>query len=225
MKKICKICGKEFEARANNVVVCKDSACRKEYNKQKYLLNLKPCTCSKCKINYLATQKQSHTLCPKCVNTSHIFKHTYEQQHCCRQCGNMVYTEVKNVTQTPQYILYDITCDSCKGENARQSSIRMTLNNSNPLSKTYNTLDEALIAKEYRQETKRKYKTQEERSLAASNRMKQNNPMKNPEVAQKVSAALKVKYLAGEIVIDGTKRSNYKGTRGINQYLRIALHS
>lgn len=53
--------------------------------------------------------------------------------------------------------------------------------------------------------------------------MKAKNPMFNLETRQKVRATRLKLIEEGKIVYDGTKNKNYKGDRGIKNYLRLAI--
>ena len=99
----------------------------------------------------------------------------------------------------------------------------MILNNPSCKNRKYNSVEEAKAAKKQRQEDKRKYKTDEERKAAMSDRMKKNNPMFDAKVKQKSHDTLMKRIEIGEIVYDRTKSKNYKGDRGIKNYIRLSI--
>lgn len=222
--KECLICKQEFEARAKNVMVCKDPNCKKAYSKICYSQRLTNCICQQCGKFFKATDKQRHDLCPDCYKAiPYKYKNSYIQKHYCKYCNKLVCEEHKVLTRQPVEEIYDKVCDGCKRQNYLNSSIRMKLNNANQKAERFNTIEEAEAAKQLRQAGKRKYETAEQRKKAASNRMKLANPMKNPEIAAKMAETLKLKYQFGGLQRDGRSRSNYKGTRGVKSYIRIAL--
>lgn len=224
MKKICIICKQEFETRDSRSKCCKNIECKRQLRRLSYAADTKECICKKCGRVYFATAKQNHDCCPECTKAKqHVYKKQVEQKHCCRQCKKVLFVEIKNVTKNIPEFIYDKTCDTCKEINNRAASERMILDNPSYKNKKYNSIEEAEEAKRQQQEAKRKYKTDEDRRAAASERMKTDNPMFNLETRQKVNATLLRRISAGEIAHDGTKRKNYKGDRGIKNYLRMAI--
>lgn len=224
MKKICIICGQEFETRAKRTICCKNKACRKQYNHLKYKNRTTECICNKCGKIYLATEKQKHDCCPDCVRSeSYNYKNKIEQKHCCRQCKKVLFIEIKNVTKKIPEFIYDKTCDACKEKNYESSSYRMKMNNPSYKNKKYLSIEEAEEAKKLRARNKNKYKTKEEMRLAFSKRMKEHNPMYNKEVREKMRTTLSKKIQAGEINYNWKNSKYYKGDRGIKNYIRISL--
>lgn len=225
--KICKICGKDFQCRDKRTEVCSNENCKKEFLREKYKNDTKDCICSFCGKHYQATRRQNHSICKECIsmNEKYVYKNTYEQNHRCRKCKKLLYVETKNLTrQDALYDIYDKTCDDCKKINLENSRIRMILNN--PNSDKHETIEEAELAKKEKQlkiELNKKYKSRDELLKAFSERMKTNNPMKNKEVRDKMALTYKNRVKSGEIVIDRTKHKNYKGDRGIKNYLRMAI--
>ena len=224
MKKVCIICNQEFETRDSRTVCCKKSDCRKQCNKLKYAKSTIERTCKTCGKSYLATRKQKHDCCPDCIKKLlYHYKEHVDQKHCCRQCGKIMYTECKNVTKNIPEVLYDITCDECKEKNRLLASERMMLNNPSHPHTTYNSVEEAKLAKEQMQMAKRKYKTKEDMKAAFSERMKINNPMFNKEIRQKVHDTLMARIANNEINYNWKNSPYYKGDRGIKNYIRLSL--
>lgn len=224
MKKICIICKQEFETRDSRSKCCKNIECKRQLGCLRYAADKKECVCKKCGRVYFATTKQNHDCCPECTKAKpHVYKKQVEQKHCCRQCKKVLFVEIKNVTKNIPEFIYDKTCDECKKRNKLIASERMTLDNPSYKNKKYNSIEEAKEAKRQRQEAKRKYKIDEDRKLASSEKMKAKNPMFNLETRQKVRATRLKLIEEGKIVYDGTKNKNYKGDRGIKNYLRLAI--
>lgn len=224
MKKVCIICNQEFETRDRRTVCCKNSDCRKQFNRLKYANDTVECTCRACGKVYSATRKQKHDCCPDCVSKlPYSYKEQVEQKHCCRQCGKILYIDLKNVTKNIPEVVYDVTCVECKEKNRLLASERMMLNNPSRPNMVYKSVEEAKLAKEQRQIAKRKYKTKNDMKAALSEKMKINNPMFNKETRQKAHDTLMARIANNEIKYDWKHSPYYKGTRGIKNYIRLSL--
>lgn len=227
--KICEICGIEFQCRDSRTRCCDSPQCKKALQHKKYAESTKECVCSICGKSYFATGKQKKDCCPDCTRGkgTYKYKEMYEQQIVCRQCGALVKVVYKHKTHNPVPILAAATCESCKLKNYEASSLRMKLKNpayqnnviyseAEYLQKKENELQEKLTPEEKEIE-KLKFQAR------TSERMRQQNPMKNPEIVAKARNTARERRKAGLYTNDGTKRKDYKGTRGIKQYLRIKL--
>lgn len=208
-QKICEICGKEYESRDNRSRCCKDPKCVKEMHHLKYLNDTKECICSKCGKTYLATRKQSKNMCKDCVRSEdYSFKNTYEQRIICRQCGKIIKTVTKNLTNTPLYDNPSVTCDECKKLNNEKSSYRMKTNNP--------AFDAPITIEEYEQiklnNNIQKQKIKEENISRNLQRMLTNNPMHNEKIKAKVMATLKEKRENGEIDCRSLIERTIRGT-------------
>lgn len=221
-KKFCVICGREFTCRDRRTETCSND-CHRVLARRKYKTNTVNCRCDTCGKTYKATLKQSKQICPACLKARPHEYETYEQKIVCRRCGAVVQVCFKKKSRgKTKPILAIVTCDACKRLIAKSFSDRMKLNNP--------SYERALTPEEYKQkqETKERLKQdkaqrKEQNRKKASERMRVNNPMFNPETVKKVAKILKQKWENGEITIDRTKSKNYKGDRGTIRYLRIAL--
>lgn len=197
--KKCKYCGEVFAYRTNNQVHCKKLECRRAH--ERYLYNevrVTKSVCQYCGKEYLIKGGISDTICKECHRkhkAPYQFKKVIEQKHICRQCGELLYVLTKNVTNDSAEIVADKTCDKCKENNRQKTSERMKLDNPR--------YDKQLTKEEYADkitERARKIKEQEETrdarleafKLAASKRMKENNPMKNADSIKKMVATAKL---------------------------------
>lgn len=229
MTKICIVCGGEFESRDRRSVVCRNQDCRREFARRKYKEKTTECVCVICGNTYLATSKQSKDHCHECAKAEKksAFKNTYTQYITCKQCGTILEIVQKNKTQNPKYINPIRTCDACKLKNNEKQSVRMKLDNPSS-QQVFQTIEEYEDERIKKEEEKQIYaqtlqERLEENKKATSIRMKENNPMFNKDIRSKVGKTLKEKWASGEIIIDKTKQSNYKGDRGIKEYLRTEL--
>lgn len=221
--KICVICGAEFEARDKRTTCCKAHECRRVFNKLKYQARRREYTCKKCGMIFFATDKQLHDTCPKCVRGkgTYNYKEVYTQEIVCRQCGIVLETRIRAKTNFSNKKLAVRTCEVCKRLNAEATSVKMKLQNPSYQS-NFDTLAQYELAKKQAQAEKELKRITTHELLLK--RMHENNPMSNPETVEKVRQTTRERRALGLIPpIDGTKRINYKGTRGTKQYIRIAL--
>ena len=163
---------------------------------------------------------------------------TIEQKVICKECNRLIKIQEKNGTiKKIKSTIFDI-CDDCKNKkkeiNKIKSSNRMKLNNPmfnkktvNKVSKTLRRLYEEKCKKlniepkpiQYKDPNK-KPKTKEE----ISERMKRNNPMKRPEIVEKMKKTIKERIKSGQITYKkGSESPLYKGNRPLNKYIRDHL--
>lgn len=224
MIKQCQICQQEFETRDSRTIVCFNNECRKEWNRIQYKNKTKTCICQKCGKEYQATEKQSKELCPECIKEKpHILKE-FQQNIVCRQCGKILGTVTKKITRkilenNPAY-----TCDECKKKNNLEASLKMKLNNPARDKKELTWEEYCQTEKEKEQEKQQKEIRKEQYRKETSERMKKDNPMKNPNSKAKMQETMKKRLASGELKYPrGKERKSFKGTRSLQNYIRICL--
>lgn len=207
--KICLICKKEFSP-ITNEYACKK--CRisnnKEYKKflnhRSYEARLKKKYCIYCNSKFYAKDKER--LCLDCKE-KHIIKKIITKPVLCRHCGIQIET-IEKKTDHKNKKFYLKTCDKCRKETFKKYSERMKLD-TNPAIRKFGR------KKDY---IKLGFKK-------VSERMKNNNPMKNPEIRKKVAEKIKLGYATGKIKKKLGKESPiWKGKRSRFQTIRTRLY-
>lgn len=133
----------------------------------------------------------------------------------CKYCGSLVRNEKRNKIGVINKEKYSAVCDSCKIKNRIKISERMKINNpafkNNPNGKK---LPEKIkISKEQLSEIHRK-------------RMKESNPMKNPDIVEKMKNTIRERIKSGEIKYKiGKDNPRYKGRRPLDDYIRTSLQN
>lgn len=231
MNHICKYCKTPFYSRLKKSVVCKSKDCKNLYNQEKYKKRLKECVCTLCGNTYFATDKQSKLFCKNCVRKNpYNYKNTFEKQIFCKHCSQLIRTETKNVIgKNYKKESFSGICEQCKKNNYQKSSERMKLYNP-----TYKT---PLTEKEYLQKQENKKQTEIIKNFfkpiqikinkeKQSEKMKLHNPMKNPEIIAKCLKTRLQNIETGKTkILRGKDRKGFKGTRTIQNYLRLNLSS
>lgn len=226
--RICKNCGEEFVTRDRRKIFCNKKECKNAAARIWYAKKLKRCVCKFCGTEYNATGKQLKDCCPDCKKLRERPKReTHEVRCLCKYCGQYIKSYYRENSGNMVHEDFTYVCDSCKEKSRERMSKNMKLNNP--------TYEHSLTEEEYeiKQENIRKeaaYREEHSDELRnaflkrASERMKSNNPMRNPETANKVRETLKKKVADGEITYPRGKDSPiYKGSRSIKGYLRIAI--
>ena len=231
--KKCRCCGKEFIAEKQTQRFCKECdknvRQRKEYNEQLIWIKCKRCG------EYF--QAKSHQyVCEKCRIKSkesfvHHFNVTFQRPIFCKKCNNFLGYEEANISWRTNKIHFVKSCDNCK---CKQKKFKKFILNNKFISKEEKKItklfDKFYSSMKYKKISRtlvRKSHTQhfsEEERQRRSTKMKLDNPMKNKEIAKKVSESLLIGYSCGRIKKRyGKENPIYKGNRGLNLDVRTRL--
>lgn len=224
----CEICGTSIDDLPGQRRICKNPECEAEQKRRKYAQTLKEKICKKCGDTFLGTSKQ--TCCENCRKHKDITFEVIEQKVVCEDCGALLRTESKKVNGKTKEIIAKGMCDACKQKHREKLSLQMKEHNPmfdpEVVKKTFETRRYKYLQK-CEEEGRLPYvrkgckgETKEERVQ----RMKEHNPMFDPETKAKVSKTLKEKILSGEIVYaKGPEHHLWKGNRNFNKAVRIEL--
>ena len=225
--KICPYCGQQFLAKTYRAVTCDNIECKRAHERDIYKQTVYKHICTECGTifeNHAKTMDKE--LCLDCKRKQRVYQKV-EVKTVCRQCGIVLKTELKNNTRpNEQHIVY-VTCDACKQKNYQESSERMKLNN--PSYFGNNLTQEEYKEKKAIEEAERLYHQEHNEELIAefakcvSVRMKSDNPMKRPEVVEKMKRTIASKIATGQLVYK--KGPERKGWRGTNSPVRDAIRS
>lgn len=209
MEKICKICKRIFESDKPGLVCkeCKNDKARQDYANQKIEKE-----CKYCGKTFLGTRNSC--LCEDC-NTTRILKpNEVERRVCCPRCGAIIGTKIIKFNFMPDLVIKGThLCPSCKEESRSKISARMK-SDENPSIKING-----------RKRNKNEGKTRQDILKETSERMRNNNPMKNPETIKKVRNTYAQKLSSGEIKTKkGRDHKNWKGNRKRAQTIRSRLY-
>lgn len=233
LHKKCRCCGKEFVAEKQTQRFCdkcdKNTRQRKEYNEK--LIWIK---CKRCGEYFHA--KQHQFVCEKCRISSkesfvHHFNTTFQRPVFCKKCNNFLGYEEANISWRTNKIHFVKSCDNCKCKRKRFKKFK--------LNKKFLSLEEQKITflfekfhadakyKKISRTIKQKHPIQQisdKERQRRSIQMKLNNPMKNKDAIQKMSASLRDGYSSGRIKKRyGKENPIYKGNRGLNLDVRTRL--
>ena len=212
----CKYCGTECVTRDKRSVICKSPECVKKYNRENYASKLIKKTCKICGIEYIGTQK-SATCSKECTIKSHKIatRKSYKKhdtiieevtEHC-KYCGDVVKTST--VYMTPNRLKQKkskLVCKKCVALHRKEVSENMKGE------KNVN----------WKGGLKKKILTKEEVSTLQSKRMLgDNNPMKRPDVREKVSRYWKEHPIAP---IRGQANHRWKGLSERKHLIRTRLY-
>lgn len=209
MIKNCKICNIEFNAREKATVICKNKICVSTYRKEKYANRLLLKNCKICNKEFSGTKK-AFVCSIECKETPKDKKYEIIQTINCKYCNCFINTKIKKVNIFGKNtVATEIkrVCIECKTKNFKDWGERQTGENNTNWKEIKST------------KRNRKY-TDDERKI----KMSIYNPMKNKDVADKVSKTLKLKYENGEIIRPLGKLSPlYKGNRTRSYSIRDRL--
>lgn len=237
IKRNCIICGCDISMLPSQSKTCTNPECKKEKLRQNYKLHRYVKKCSICGIEFEGTQKQK--VCEHCKKNSskrrieNITK--TEQKVFCKQCGELIRTELKNNVRHIPDVIYEL-CNTCnkihKQQIYKESSNRMKLNNpmfnedirkkvGNTQRKNYvkHCYDLGIIPND--RNIKKDIKETYEESII---RMKTNNPMFNKKTVEKMKQTLQKHIQDGTVTYKhGVDSPLWKGNRLLNKSVRIAL--
>jgi len=210
--KNCVSCGKEFEANTSGKYCSHE--CFLVVTRNKYVNNTKVKTCKICGEEFQGASKQIN--CSNCRRLRiDINYEQYTKKILCKYCGDLVKEVTKNKTMGVFEEERTAVCLNCKEKSREKMSERMKTD-ANPSIQKYGR---GFHRKDFRVSEDQKL----ENRKSTSERMRKNNPMKNPEVVQKVFESLK-KRLAIHPVPKGKENKNWKGNRDRAQTIRTRLY-
>jgi len=188
-----------------------------KYDPEVYKNAILPRTCKYCGNSFLGTGKQ--VVCSKeCTTTARKNKDPFcfwiTQCHTCLT----VIKKVPKFIKTAESKLYLVRCSNCCKERraflVRERSKARTERNKLDVE----NFEEVIFA-----DGKVRVVNIEKR-LQTKKRMLENNPMKRPEISEKVSQIFKEKIESGEITYKkGACHHLWKGNRSNNKYIRVRL--
>jgi len=226
--RFCRICSKEFAGKTNSVYC--STECAKKGRKARYKENKHVKPCNQCQREFCGTKKQ--ILCSECKQKKLLKKYELmEVSVLCRVCGEEMYKEYKNKT-IGKNTRVGKTCCECKRISLLQKSARMRSNNPMKTAQVRAAVASSISGEKKHPEDYQTIRSsvprmsQEEVSKLLSERMSgDSNPMKCPEVRDKVAQLLKTKYKTGEIKCpSGPEHWLWKGNRERSQTIRSRLY-
>lgn len=215
----CLICGDECVTRDKRSKICKKRKCVNEYGRLNYQNKTYKLECSKCGDEFDGKYRELN--CPSCKELPIILNlETIKRNILCKKCPTIMGEEVVKVNhQTVVGDIHgDVCCKEClKISREQQSESKKGENNPN------------WVGGPEFHKRKNKTRSKEEQRQLASERMKLNNPMKNPEVAAKVSEIVKERIheerAKGNIIYKHGKDNHlWKGNRKRAQTIRSRLY-
>jgi hypothetical protein len=218
MIKICQICNKEFEARYKNSSLCIN--CKDQYSKWKYANDLMEKNCKYCDVLFIG--KRHEKLCENCKGTRILENKEYDIECICPRCNKIYILEgEKNKTKQKPRKSKNL-CPECHQESIDKKRKNM-LSDNNPAIKKFGRRKEKIF-NDNSSDTKDVGKNKKGNPIH-SERMKKNNPMRNPESKKKMMTTMKSKKESGELVItSGSSHGNWKGNRDRAQTIRTRLY-
>ena len=213
----CIYCNKLSYSWQYNTTVCKDKECKNKKAREFYENNKKSKPCSKCKIEFIGTYRQ--ILCESCQEIPIECFVEVERTVLCKKCDTVVGSEQvklgKHIAKEPIKPVHGlIDCPACLAH-SRTLISESKKGEKNPM----------WVGGEKFHKRQKKFATKEEARKSMSERMKQHNPMFNPETCKKVSATIKQKVANGEQVYPkGSAHGGWKGYRDRAQTIRTRLY-
>lgn len=211
-RKICEICGREYQAYLDSQRFCHRCGISTEANRIRYNEHVSKKACAECGALFVGTSKA--TLCQNCYieNWECAMIHEYNiivRPILCKKCDTiMSHEKVKDTSRTLPHRHGQALCDICKNKHIRERA------------KTGELRKKKSYYKKVSEPKKRRTRKQ------ASRRMRIDNPMFNPQVRRRVSKTLRKKYKTGELnVPTGPKNHLWKGNRSFNLTVRTRLYS
>lgn len=200
--KHCIDCDIEYIAKTNEV---RCRSCQGQHNP--YMCRLSNKNCNICGDVFQGTPNQQN--CKKCrrkrINVNYK---EFEQNIICCKCGSILRAEKRKVTRKIIKSKKGGLCQLCVDVNRKKASERM-MGLNNPT-----VIKNGGILKVYPSKM-----TPAEVSAFLSERMKNNNPMKNPEIAKKVGDKNKGRHMP-----KGSNHGNWKGNRPRAHTIRTRLY-
>lgn len=198
----------------------------------KKLPPFKTIQCRNCGCDLVIPRASKKYLCDSCKQESvknHFRNNIVEQKILCRnpECNNVVEVVQKKGSMTKPIIRGTTLCSYCK-EHPKTVEREIRCSKCNKFMGMETLCDTYQLRKiryaPFCEECKEKQI--KEFSERTSARMKESNPMKNPEVVQKVVATFDRKIKSGELVYKhGKDHYLFKGTRQFNHDVRSHLYS
>lgn len=211
---ICKYCGDQFENRIKSSDVCKRRTCQRAQARDRYHSTFFTKECSVC--GKIFDGKRQETVCENCKeNKGDLYspEYTVRRDVICYRCDSYVKTEyINSHTNSPSRPIHKgLLCDKCLTK-SRNNMSQTKLGEKNPNWKGGVSLLPPMMPDEV--------------SRRSSQRMKINNPMRDPLTKLKVSKTLKNGYKTGRYKkLTGEQHWLWKGNRKRSYVIRSRLYN
>jgi len=194
--KICKNCNNDIP-KSTISRLCKK--CSLENSRELYHKRKKKKYCKQCDVEFMG--KSGERNCENCRRKRQPKLKEFLQKEVCPQCFSIVGFIPKKITKSYEEYLSGRVCFECQNLNRIKQSEKMQGDN-NPMIKKYGRADVKIKM------------TPKEVSKLNSDRMRLNNPMKDPEIAKRAGRTLSQGYADGSIhKIQGPDHWLYKGSK------------
>ena len=205
--RFCRFCGCDISAMRSDATVCWDKKCRNAFGREKEQFRLYPKTCKQCGVAFQGRRQQSN--CPDCEGKRTVNHEVIQQELRCYRCdAPMGYRARKVVPGVTQLVAKPRLCESCQ-QAINESRAEHKRGDRNP-----NWKGGIIIPR----------MTKEEMKAKSSERMRANNPMKNPSVVDRVKQSIREAALRGEICHKtGQEHHLWRGNREPSFVIRTRL--